>query len=100
MTARRVESDGMRRPDMRATLDRDLQRYSRRDPSSRSFWRSLGVLGAVGWPVAIATVGGALLGRWIDARLGTGLQFTLGLLAGGAVAGAGVAWHLIHGRSQ
>jgi ATP synthase protein I len=88
----------IRRPDMRARLQRDLQRYGRRDPTGRKFWQSLGVLGSVGWPVVVSTVGGAWLGRWLDARFQTGMRFTLILLVAGAVAGAALAWRFIQPR--
>jgi len=98
MTGTRSPSDDVRRPNLRGTLQRDLRRYDRREPGSRGFWRSLGVLGSVGWPIAMATVGGALAGRWIDARWDTGIRFTLMLLVAGAVAGAAIVWHLIWPR--
>jgi len=84
-----------RRPDLRARLDRDLKRYGRREPGSRSFWRSLRVLGAVGWPIVIMTVGGAFLGRWLDARWDSGIRLTLTLLVCGAAVGAAMAWQMI-----
>ena len=58
----------------------------------RSFWRWMGVLGMVGWPIAILTVGGAWLGHYIDARFNSGIQFTLLLLTIGAVVSSLVAW--------
>lgn len=92
--------DDMRRPDLHETLQRDLRRYGRREPGSRSFWRSLSVLGSVGWPIVTTTVGGALIGRWLDAYGNTGIRYTLMLLGGGAIAGAAIAWHLIQPRSR
>jgi predicted F0F1-ATPase subunit len=91
--------DVARRPDLRTALRRDLRRFGRRESDSRSFWRSLGVLGSVGWPLAAAIVGGALAGRWLDALWGTGIRLTLLLLSAGAIAGAVVVWHLIQPRS-
>lgn len=93
-------SDEIRRPDLRAALQRDLQRYGRREPGSRSFWQSLSVLGSVGWPIVMTTVGGALLGRWLDTRWNTGIRLTLMLLVGGAVAGATIVWHLMKPRPR
>ena len=89
-------SDERRRPDPRASLRRDLDRYARRDSSERSFWQSLAVLGAVGWPIVIATVGGALAGRWLHARWDTGIGLTALLVAVGAGIGMSIAWQLIH----
>jgi ATP synthase protein I len=87
--------DGLQRPDLRTTIRRDARRYERREPGSRSFWRSLGVIGSVGWPMVTTTVGGALVGRWLDQRWHTGIRLTLILLVAGAVLGATVVWRLL-----
>jgi ATP synthase protein I len=84
-----------RRALVRESLDRDLGRYARRERDASSFWRSLGVLGSVGWPIVLAAVGGALAGRWLDARYDSGIRFTLGLLTAGVSVGVAVAWHLV-----
>ena len=96
MSRRRAAGDAdSRRPNLQASLDRDLDRYARRERDASSFWRSVGLLGSVGWPIVVTTVGGAFAGRWIDARLNTGIQFTLLLLVAGAVVGAAIAWNLL-----
>lgn len=56
------------------------------------------MLGMVGWPIALATVGGALLGRYLDQRFATGVRFTLILLTAGAMIGSYTAWRAIEGR--
>lgn len=89
-----------RRPDLKDALERDLRRYGRREPGQRAFWQSLSVLGSVGWPIVLTTVGGALIGHWIDTRWGTGVRLTLTLMLTGAVAGGAIAWHLIQPRSR
>lgn len=91
-------SSGGRRPDPRESLRRDLSRYAHREAGDRSFWQSLSVLGAVGWPIVIATVGGALAGRWLHARWETGIWLTGLLVAVGAAVGMAIAWHLIQPR--
>jgi len=90
----RAPSDEVRRPDLRASLQRDLDRYEKRDPRGRSFWQSLSVLGSIGWPLVITIVGGTLAGRWLDLRWQAGIRFTLLLLVIGAVAGAAIVWKL------
>ena len=84
-----------RRPDIRAALRRDTSRHARREVGHRSFWRSLGVLGMVGWPIAVLSVGGALLGHYVDDRWHTGVHFTLLLLTVGTVLGAYIAWKTV-----
>jgi predicted F0F1-ATPase subunit len=86
------------REDVRDAVRRDFARRARRDPRNRSFWQSLGVLGMVGWPIALACVGGALLGRRLDERFGTGIRFTLMLLTLGVIIGSYTAWRAVGGR--
>ena len=88
-------SEGARRNDLASTLERDFERRRRREKGHRSFWKWLGVLGMVGWPIAFTTVGGALLGHYLDVRFNTGIQFTLLLLTIGVVIGSLVAWNVI-----
>jgi ATP synthase protein I len=87
--------DGARRNDLASTLERDFERRRRREQGHRSFWKWLGVLGMVGWPIAFMTVGGALLGHYLDVRFNLGIQFTLLLLTIGVVIGSLVAWNVI-----
>ena len=86
------------RNDMRRAVKRDLSRHARREEGHRAFWQSLGLLGMVGWPIAMATVGGALAGRYLDDRFQTGVKFTLMLLTAGAMFGSYTAWRALKGR--
>ena len=88
-------TNNLPRSDLERALERDFQRHRRREEGPRSFWRWLGVLGMVGWPIAILTVGGALLGHYVDLRFNSGIQFTLLLLTMGAVVGSFVAWKVL-----
>lgn len=89
-----------RRPDPRERLRRDVRRYRYRESSERSFWQSLSVLGSVGWPIVVASVGGALAGRWMHAQWATGSWLTAVLVGAGAALGMMVAWRLIRPRSR
>lgn len=100
MTGERTPSGPFRRPDPRASLKRDLNRLQHREPGDASFWRSLGVIGAVGWPIVITTVGGALAGRWLHAHWDTGFGLTALLVAAGAVLGMTIVWRLIQPRQR
>lgn len=88
-----------RRIDVRRAVRRDFSRHARREEGHRTFWRSLGVLGMVGWPIALASVGGAVLGRYLDAHFQTGVRFTLMLLTAGAIVGSYTAWRALKGRT-
>jgi ATP synthase protein I len=85
--------------DLRGALRKDSVRRTRREVGSRTFWRSLGVLGMVGWPIALASIAGVWLGRWIDSRWQTAPQFTLLLLFVGVCAGCYVAWTALSHRN-
>lgn len=83
------------RPDPRRSLERDVERLGRREPSGASFWRSLSVLGTVGWSIAVPAAAGAWLGHRLDLRFGTGVRFTLMLLFVGVIVGSVIAWRLV-----
>ena len=93
-------SNDERRRLTRHSIERDLKRYDQRKSASRSFWRSLGVLGSVGWPIVLMTLGGGWLGRWLDRYWGTGVRLTMILLFVGAVLGGSVAWSIIQGAKK
>ena len=83
------------RPDARRSLARDLDRVSRREPTAASFWRSLSVLGTVGWSVALPTAVGAWLGHRLDQHFTSGVRFTLMLLFVGVTLGCVIAWRAV-----
>ncbi len=83
------------RVDPRAAVRRDAQRLARREKGHRSFWRSLSVIGMVGWPIAMGSIGGTFLGRYLDTRLETGIRFTLMLMTVGVMIGCFAAWRTV-----
>lgn len=86
------EDDQELTPDLRDVLRKDSARRARRETSPRTFWRSLGIIGMVGWPIALASVAGALLGRSLDSRWQTAPRYTLLFLTLGVGIGCYVAW--------
>jgi ATP synthase protein I len=72
----------------------EIRRQAERARRGRevTFWYGLGLAGAVGWMVSLPAVLGALVGRWLDARLGSGIFWTLSLLALGLLLGCASAW--------
>ncbi len=58
-------------------------------------WFGLGMMGLVGWSVAIPTLVGATLGAWLDARHPGRHSWTLALLVAGLVLGCFNAWHWV-----
>lgn len=90
----------VRRGDARTRFRRDVTRFTRREPGTASFWEALSVIGAVGWPIVVATAGGALAGRWLHEHWHTGIGLTLLLVVGGAVLSMTVVWHVIQPRRR
>lgn len=66
---------------------------ARRD--SGQVWFGLGMMGLVGWSVAVPTLLGAALGLWLDARHAGTHAWTLALLMAGLVIGCLNAWHWV-----
>lgn len=89
-----TKRDAFRRGDLREQTRRDLKRRARRAPASR-FFRALGLLGSVGWPIVILATGGALLGRVLDARFHSGIHATLSLLVLGTALGTAIAYRSV-----
>lgn len=61
--------------------------------STQGIWFGLGMMGLVGWSVAVPTLLGAALGLWLDNRHPGSHSWTLALLVGGLVLGCFNAWH-------
>jgi ATP synthase protein I len=62
---------------------------------TRTVWSGLGMMGLVGWSVAIPTLLGAALGLWLDARYPGVRSWTLALLVAGLALGCFNAWHWV-----
>jgi len=75
----------------------EIRRQSERARARRhlTFWRGLGLVGAVGWMVSLPAVLGAMLGRQLDRQFATGIFWTLSLLAAGLTLGCISAWRHI-----
>lgn len=62
---------------------------------TKTVWSGLGMMGLVGWSVAMPTLLGAVLGLWLDKRYPGEHSWTLALLAVGLVLGCFNAWRWI-----
>ncbi|MDP2417594.1 MAG: AtpZ/AtpI family protein [Hydrogenophaga sp.] len=58
-------------------------------------WFGLGMMGLIGWSVAVPTLLGAALGLWLDQRDPGGRSWTLALLVAGLTLGCLNAWHWV-----
>jgi ATP synthase protein I len=60
--------------------------------SRQGVWFGLGMMGLIGWSVAIPTLLGAALGIWLDKHDPGGRSWTLALLVAGLSIGCLNAW--------
>ncbi|AKH98775.1 F0F1-ATPase subunit, putative [Hoeflea sp. IMCC20628] len=74
----------------------DIGRHAKRMKSTRenpgpSPLMGISTFGMIGWSVAVPTVGGALLGIWLDRVAPQSFSWTISLILGGVVLGAFIA---------
>lgn len=68
-------------------------RAKRRGPAG--VWFGLGMMGLIGWSVAIPTLAGAAIGIWLDKHYPGQHGWTLALLVAGLALGCFNAWRWI-----
>src|SRR6266481_426302 len=61
----------------------------------RGIWLGLGMLGLIGWSVAVPALLGIALGIWIDNHFPSRYSWTLMLLLIGVVIGCVSVWHWV-----
>ena len=84
----------------RATFSREIGAKAARKLKARrnvtpGVWFGLGMMGVIGWSVAIPTLLGAALGIWLDNYHPGGRSWALMLLVAGLVIGCLNAWHWV-----
>ena len=91
MTHGRVKKDSSSlSEEVGAKAERKLK--ARRRPAS-GLWFGLGMMGLIGWSIAIPTLLGAALGLWLDKHYNEPRSWTLALLLAGLVIGCFTAWN-------
>ncbi len=60
-----------------------------------SVWFGLGMMGMIGWSVAVPALLGAALGVWLDKTHPQFFSWTLSLLIVGVVVGSIIAWYWV-----
>lgn len=63
--------------------------------TTQGIWFGLGMMGLIGWSVAVPTLLGAALGLWLDKTQTGKHSWTLALLVAGLVLGCFNAWHWV-----
>jgi len=61
----------------------------------KSIWFGLGMMGIVGWTIAVPTLLGVALGIWLDKKYPESFSWTLSFLIIGLLVGCLVAWHWV-----
>ncbi len=91
-------------PDERPVAGKEFSRQASRKEARKlkakgrkpeGVWFGLGIIGLIGWSVALPAVAGALLGAWIDRTWPSRYSWTLMLLLGGIILGSLNAWHWV-----
>ena len=90
---RKVKSGSYRTFFSRQVGLRERRKLKAQRSTSRSIWLGLGMLGFVGWSVALPTLLGIALGVWIDSHYPSRYSWTLMLLIIGLLVGCLTAWH-------
>ena len=67
---------------------------------AQGVWSGLGMMGLIGWSVAIPTLLGAALGLWLDRRYPGQHPWTLALLVAGLAIGCLNAWRWVAKEDQ
>ncbi|MDB5325677.1 MAG: synthase subunit [Phycisphaerales bacterium] len=68
--------------------------------SPEGVWFGLGMMGLIGWSVAVPTVIGAGIGLWIDAHHPGRHAWALALLVAGLMLGCFNAWRWVDGQQK
>jgi ATP synthase protein I len=63
-----------------------------------SVGRRLAQIGVLGWIFVVPTLAGLFFGRWLDARLGSGIFWSAPLMLLGLCLGAWTAWKWMNAR--
>ncbi len=79
----------------REVAKKEARKLKAQHHTAPGVWFGLGMMGLVGWSVAIPTLLGAALGIWLDKRHAGEHSWTLALLVAGLLIGCFNAWHWV-----
>jgi len=97
-----------RRVDRRSDSERFGERVERkaerklraRRRAGGGIWYGLGMMGLVGWAVAVPVLLAVALGLWLDRMMGAGVSWTLGMVVLGFAVGCFNAWYWVRRESR
>ena len=75
--------------------EREAHKIKARSEKNRNIWFGLGMMGTIGWSVAIPTLIGIALGIWLDTKWPGRISWTLSLFFAGLVLGCLNAWYWV-----
>lgn len=95
-----AEIPGDKAPDEEAKFIRQIgaketRKLRAQRRATRTVWSGLGMMGMVGWSVAVPTLLGAALGVWLDKRYPAAQSWMVTFLIVGLTIGCLNAWHWI-----
>ena len=85
---------------IREVGSREARMLRRRTQGPPNIWRSVGLIGLIGWSVALPMLIGIAIGTWIDHAWPSRFSWTLMLLAGGLLAGCAGAWNRVRKEQE
>ena len=74
---------------------REARMIRRKREGAPNVWRSVGLVGLIGWSVVLPMLAGIAVGIWIDRQWPSRFSWTLMLLVAGLAAGCANAWNRI-----
>jgi len=96
-----ADDTGKARPGFSEQIgQKEARKRKARSDKSRGVWFGLGMMGTVGWLVAVPTLMGIALGIWLDARYPGPISWTLTLLSVGLAVGCANAWYWVQKEQQ
>lgn len=72
---------------------KESRKVRARRTKDRTLWHGLGAAGIIGWSIAVPTLIGGLLGRWLDRNQPGDFSWSLALLLAGVTLGCLNAWY-------
>lgn len=80
---------------IRKVGEKEARKLKAQQHVTETVWSGLGMMGLVGWSVAVPTLLGAALGIWLDKNHPGSHSWTLMMLAIGLGLGCVNAWHWV-----
>jgi ATP synthase protein I len=81
-------------------VSKQNRKLKARQENQQSVWFGLGMLGLVGWSIAIPTIMGIAVGIWIDKTWPSRYSWTLMMLLFGLILGCLNAWFWVKRESD